>query len=270
MSAAGRRTDTFEVRPPATGHRRRRGDGAQPEVKATRAMKCSSAMLISLPSATIIGGSVCALVARSRLNRWGATDEEARRPLPGDEIARASEWGFRLVSTRAISIDAPPEAVWPWLVQMGSGRAGFYTHEWVERLMGITYADGHAATSIHPEFQQLQAGDRVPYSRFNTVAVTAFDPPRLLMAGEWFVLEPLEGGTRTRLLVRTRGGWLEPFARRVPVVGLLLAGLATLIDRGPGELLHAYMEIGMLNGIKRRAERYGHPHEPPHQPAAPG
>jgi hypothetical protein len=197
---------------------------------------------------------VYALVVRPRLSRWGATDEEAVKALPGDAIARTSEWGYRLVSTRAITIDAPPEAVWPWLVQMGSSRAGFHTHEWVERLLGITYADGHSATRIHPEFQELHVGDWVPYSRFNTVPVTAVDPPRLLIAGEWFVLESLTDGTRTRLLVRTRGGWLEPFARRLPVVGPLVARLATVIDRGPGELLHAYMEIGMLKGIKKRVE----------------
>jgi hypothetical protein len=230
-------------------------------------MKRNTVLLIGLASATAVGGSVYVLVVRPRLSRWGATDEEGSKALPGDEIARTSEWGDRLVATRAITIDAPPEAVWPWLVQMGSGRAGFYTHEWVERLLGITYAEGHSATRIHPEFQELHVGDRVPYSRFNTVPVVALEPRRLLMAGEWFVLEPLEGGIRTRLLVRTRGGWLEPFARRLPMVGPLLACLATLVDRGPGELLHAYMEIGMLQGIKRRAERRGQRDEPAYHPA---
>ena len=106
-------------------------------------MQRSTAFLIGLASTAAAGASVYALLMRARLGRWGATDAEAREALPGDEIARTSEWGDRLVSTRAITIDAPPEAVWPWLVQMGSGRAGFYTHEWVERLLDITYADGH-------------------------------------------------------------------------------------------------------------------------------
>ena len=87
--------------------------------------------------------------------------------LPGDELEKST--GIGAVSTRAITIDAPPEAVWPWLVQMGSGRAGFYTHEWVERLLLISYADGHSSTRIHPEWQELHVGDRVPYSRVNTV-----------------------------------------------------------------------------------------------------
>jgi hypothetical protein len=108
--------------------------------------------------------------------------------------------GYRPVSTRAITIDAPPDEVWPWLVQMGCGRAGFYTHEWVERLLFVTYAEGHSATRIHPEWQELHAGDRVPYFRFNTVAVTMVDRPRCVIAGEWLVL--------------------EPFARRVSVLGI--------------------------------------------------
>jgi hypothetical protein len=162
--------------------------------------------------------------------------------------------GYRPVSTRAITIDAPPDQVWPWLVQMGSGRAGFYTHEWVERLLFITYADGHSATRIHPEWQELHVGDRVPYSRFNTVPVTMVDRPRCLIAGEWLILEPLAGGTKTRLIARTRGGWLEPFARKVPVLWPLLWPIAALIDRGPGEALHHYMESGMLKGIKSRVE----------------
>ena len=198
--------------------------------------------------------SVYALAVRPRIDRLGATEQEARSPLPCAETARTSAWGDRLISTRAITIDAPPEAIWPWLVQIGSGRAGFYTHEWVERLMGITCTDGHSADRIHPELQDLRLGDRVPYSRFNAIPVVAFDPPRLLIAGEWFVLRPLDDGTRTRLLVRTRGGWLEPFARRGPLVGPILAPVAAVADRGPLELLHHCMEAGMLKGIKTRVE----------------
>lgn len=188
---------------------------------------------------------------RPRINRWGATADEIRKTLPGDELENTM--GDRPVSTRAITINAAPKEIWPWLVQMGSGRAGFYTHEWVERLLLITYADGHSSTRIHPEWQALAVGERVPYSRINTVPVVLFDPPNAFWAGEHLVLEPLDGA-RTRLIARTRGGWLEPFARRVPILWPFLWPLAALIDRGPGELLHHYMETGMLKGIKARAE----------------
>ena len=199
-----------------------------------------------------VSGVAFEILLRARISRWGATDEEALNPLPGDELPAPD--GDRLISTRAITIDAPPEVVWPWLVQMGSGRAGFYTHEWIERLLFITYADGHSATRIHPEFQELEVGDRVPYSRFNTCRVALIDPPHVLVAGEWLVLEPIDGGARTRLIARTRGGWLELLVRMVPIVGPVAAPIAGLIDRWPLELLHHYMETGMLQGIKARVE----------------
>jgi hypothetical protein len=211
--------------------------------------------IVALASATAVGSAVYGLIVRPRISRWGATDEEIRRALPGDELK--SPYGYRPISTRAITIDAPPEEVWPWLVQMGSGRAGFYTHEWVERLLFVTYADGHSANRIHPEWQELHVGDRVPYSRLNTVEVRMVDRPHCLIAGEWLVLEPFAGGSKTRLIARTRGGWLEPLARKVPVIGPLLWPIAALIERGPGELLHHYMESGMLLGIKARVEASG-------------
>jgi hypothetical protein len=208
--------------------------------------------LVGVATANAVGWLVYASLVRPRISRWGATYEEVAKVLPGDELP--APYGDRGVSTRAITIVAPPAEVWPWLIQMGSGRAGFYTHEWVERLLFITYADGHSATCIHPEWQELRVGDRVPYSRLNTCEVTMIDPPRVLIAGEWLVLEPLEGGTKTRLIARTRGGWFEPFARQVPIVGSILWPFAALFDRGPLELLHHYMETGMLKGIKARTE----------------
>jgi hypothetical protein len=220
--------------------------------------------IVALASATAVGSAVYGLIVRPRISRWGATDEEVRRSLPGDELD--SPHGYRPISTRAITIDAPPEEVWPWLVQMGSGRAGFYTHEWVERLLFITYADGHSATRIHPEWQELHVGDKVPYSQFNTVDVMMVDRPRCLIAGEWLVLEPLAGGSKTRLIARTRGGWLVPLARKVPVIWPLLWPIAALMERGPGELLHHHMESGMLLGIKARVEASG---PNPHVSAAP-
>ncbi len=179
--------------------------------------------------------------------------EEVEKRLPGDELE--SPLGYRPTSTRAITIDAPPDDVWPWLVQMGSGRAGFYSHDWIERLLFVTYGEGHSATRIHPEWQELQVGDRVPYSRFNTLPVRMVDPPHCLVAGEWLVLEPTDDWRRTRLIARTRGGWLEPLVLKVPLVGWLFWPIAALVDRGPLELLHHYMESEMLKGVKQRVEQ---------------
>src|SRR5512139_3909473 len=80
-------------------------------------------MRIMVPLSAALGlGAFYVLVVRPRAARWGATDEEAGRPLPGDGVV----CGRAYVATRAITIDAPPEDVWPWIVQMGSGRGGWY------------------------------------------------------------------------------------------------------------------------------------------------
>jgi hypothetical protein len=101
----------------------------------------------------VAGGAFAAedvtyLLWRPRMLRWGATSDEASEPLPGDDRTPDP----RVQSTRALTIDAPAEQAWPWLMQMGIGRAGFYTHDWVERLMfHARYVDGrHSATRIHP------------------------------------------------------------------------------------------------------------------------
>lgn len=84
--------------------------------------------------------------------RWGATAEEAARPLPGDGLVAKADY----VATRAITIDAPPHQVWPWLVQIGSGRAGWYTYDRLDN------AGMPSATEILPQLQQLAVGDLIP------------------------------------------------------------------------------------------------------------
>jgi hypothetical protein len=78
--------------------------------------------------------------------RWGATDAEVRKKLPGDELMPHPKWGY----THAVTIKAPVAEVWPWIVQMGQGKAGFYSYEFLENLVGC---DFHNADRIIPEFQ---------------------------------------------------------------------------------------------------------------------
>jgi hypothetical protein len=129
----------------------------------------------------LAGGAVAAevvayLLWRPRMLRWGATAEEASEPLPGDDRTPRP----RMQSTRAVTIDVPPEQVWPWLMQMGIGRAGFYTHDWVERLMfRARYVEGrHSATRIHPELPPLKAGDTVPMGGGVLAPVSEVEPCR--------------------------------------------------------------------------------------------
>jgi hypothetical protein len=141
--------------------------------------------------------------------------------------------------------------VWPWIVQIGHNRAGWYSHDWVERLFGIRYAEGHPATRVHPEFQDLRIGDKIPYAPCNALPVVALEPERHLIIGNsvaW-VLQDLDAG-RTRLIVRTRGyGWFQALFRKIPV----LREFGAVIDYLIGEPLHHYMENGMCTGIAERA-----------------
>ena len=98
-----------------------------------------------------------ARVLRESIVNWGATDGEASARLPGDELLEHAD----SVSTRAIEIDAPTAAVWPWLAQMGpSPRGGAYTYDWIENLLGL---DMHSTDRVLPEFQHPEVGDEVGF-----------------------------------------------------------------------------------------------------------
>ena len=99
------------------------------------------------------GLAAYARIVRPWALRWGATKEEAALPLPGDQVVAKADF----VATRAITIDAPPDQVWPWLVQIGSGRAGWYTYDRIDN------AGVPSATEIIPELQRLAVGDLIPW-----------------------------------------------------------------------------------------------------------
>jgi hypothetical protein len=171
---------------------------------------------------------------------WGATAEEAARPLPGDDLLDAAD----IIATRAIGINTPPSAIWPWLVQIGPGRAGAYTYDWVENLFGLNM---HSADQIHAEWQDLKVGD-VLRSREDRpgMRVEILDPGRTLSnrseAGDWvwtFVLVPENGSTR--LISRNR----------IAVKGAAAGQRLGMLVMKPGSLV---MERTMLLGIKQRAE----------------
>ena len=153
-------------------------------------------------------GAIClAAVAYWKLLRrpvlnWGATDTEAKARLPGDELLEEAHG----VATRAITIDAPPSAVWPWIAQMGpSPRGGAYTYDWIENLLGL---DMHSVDRVLPEFQHPQIGDTIGYGP-NRMRLERVEPERVLAwrseDGNWvwtFVIEP--GEDSTRLISRNR------------------------------------------------------------------
>jgi hypothetical protein len=178
----------------------------------------------------------------------GATEEEAARPLPGDEVVAKADF----VATRAITIDAPTQDVWPWLVQIGSGRAGWYTYDRVDN------AGVPSATEIIPELQHLEVGDLIPMvvGKDVGVRVKELETDRRMLwwdekgeySWEW-VLEPADG--RTRLLQRLRVT-KHPWTRRM-LYELMAAN---------GDIV---MQRKLLRGIKQRAERLAGHHQIPGQ-----
>ena len=177
---------------------------------------------------------------------WGTTPAERVAALPGDPKGVAA---YRV--DHGITIDAPADSVWPWLVQMGQDRGGFYSYSRLERMVGdrITNAD-----SVHPEWQRREVGDTVLATqrdylggRFGTFGwkVTELVPGRALVLENWgaFVLQPIDS-TTTRLFVRTRGQG-EP-----SLMGLVLGPLSVFVF----EPAHFIMQRGMLRGIRDRAE----------------
>jgi hypothetical protein len=135
---------------------------------------------------------------------WGATDEEVARAMPGDELLLDPSF----CATRAVTIDAPPAQVWPWIVQMGYRQAGFYSHDRLDN-------DGiPSAEQILPEYQDLEVGDLVPLSRSAAARVTELEADRAMVLvfeveGTWegstwvWGLYP-QGASHTRLVSRLR------------------------------------------------------------------
>lgn len=171
---------------------------------------------------------------------WGATAEEVERVLPGDSIA--PDAGYR--ATRAITINAPPELVWPWLVQMGSGRAGWYSYDRIDN------GGKPSARTIVEDLQDLSAGDFIPMITGTDVGcwVKELEPPlRMLLwdrkgdfSWEW-ILTPA-GTASTRLVTRIRERYPPLCSRR-----MLYAIIA-----GTGDIV---MIRKQLRGIRDRAQR---------------
>jgi hypothetical protein len=193
-------------------------------------------------AAATIGPAVYLLFFRRWCLTWGARDDEVAAKLPGDELLP----GAGLVTTRAITVDAPPESIWPWLAQMGSGRGGAYTYDWIENLLGLNM---HSADKILPQYQDITMGDELPMGPGRpSMTVAVLDAPRTLAVQvadqNWvwiFALVP--EGESTRLISRNR----IATAALAPVGRLLYT-----VFMEPGSLV---MERKMLLGIKQRAER---------------
>ena len=225
----------------------------------------------------IVGAAGAAAVVyaalRPRLMRWGATDEEVTGPYPGAELVS----GGQRAATMAVTIDAPPDQVWPWLVQMGGDRGGWYSWDRLDN------GGRPSATQVHPEWQDLALGDHVKYwTRKGPVdawEVAALEPNRFLglrglsdlrgrrldpkqprpaayTEGLWaFLLKELPG-RGTRLVISgyqaLRPQWLECFINYwlyIPVVWPMQARMLAVLKRNIERAAHAQTPAALSGGI---------------------
>lgn len=195
---------------------------------------------VAVAGAAALGGYV--FVIRPWHVRWGATDDEVVRTMPGDDVVPQPLH----VSTRAVTVRARPEDIWPWLVQMGYQQGGLHSSAWLDYFFGFLGRPG--AERVSPEHQHLEAGDVIPLGRGTSLPVHAIEPNRSLVLAPYgadyditwaFALYPLDE-QHTRLVSRVCANiYVTPTS--LPTI-LAIDSAAFILVRST------------LLGIKRRAE----------------
>ena len=190
---------------------------------------------------------------------WGATRDEKHRRLPGDELVRQPN----AQATHGITIDAPAAAVWPWLAQMGQGRGGFYSYDWLENLFGC---DIHNAGQIMPELQQLSVGDGVRlHPKAPPLSVVVVEPGRAIVLAGGSELQPDIPIDRSFLRLHTYRAFTWSFVldEQSDKTTRLIARVRVAWDRGVRhffrsrlflEPAHSIMQRKMNLEIKKRVE----------------
>ncbi len=219
-------------------------------------------ILEGIRGASIMAASLLTPFLHGRRRRWGATEDEVQRVWPGDDLVPHPKGEY----IHAVTINAPPAAVWPWLVQIGQGRGGFYSYEFLENLIGCKMCN---ANEIIPELQILKVGDSIPMhpTMGSPYKVATINPvhslvlliredtktgktfelsdklPETYQNMSWlFFIEEHDDGT-TRLISRSRNDWNQSLGNT------LFFGIF-----GPITL---EMDRKMLLGIKKRVETTG-------------
>ena len=200
-------------------------------------------------SVALIGCAAAAysVPARRWQLRWGATDQEVDEALPGDSLIASPN----LTATRAITVRTSADRVWPWIAQLGQGRGGFYSYDFLENLVGCEI---HSSDRVVPEWQHPQVGDDVRLHPEVALGVAVLEPGRsLVLRGgvpmgrtpppydfTWAFVLRAGPDEATRVLVRERYGYTRPWAP-------LLVELV--------EVFSFIMTQKMLRGIRDRAQR---------------
>jgi hypothetical protein len=176
--------------------------------------------------------------------RWGATDNEVKRTLPGNDIVPHPNGGY----TQAITVKCSRDDVWPWVAQVGQGRGGFYSYDFLENLVGC---DIHTADRIVPEFQHDEKSEGIRlHPKMPPIPITLLEPGRVLLLGakmdpdtpvSWlFYLDEINENT-TRLISRWSFDYKPGLVRTVAYSYIL-------------EPIACVMQRKMLLGIRKRAE----------------
>lgn len=191
---------------------------------------------------------------------WGLDEATAARYYPGDGLVAEPSWSW----THGVEINAPPEEVWPWVVQIGQDKAGFYSYEWLENLVGC---DVRNAERVHPEWQELRPGDTLRLHKDSAaLIITAVEPGRYFIAhGEtdphtggpidpatpersvrvsWLFFVEAIDGKRSRFISRYRAACGADWRARIMFGPLLMEPIGFVMDRR------------MLLGVKERAELF--------------
>ena len=178
---------------------------------------------------------------RPARSHWGLSAQEADAPRPGDELIPEPRWLW----THGVEVDAPPEHVWPWVVQVGADRGGFYSYQWLENLVGCNVRNAEA---IHPEWAHGAGDDLVLHQKMPPLRVVSVVTGRSLVAfaapdeaaraggGPWasatwaFLVEPLDAG-RSRVVSRFRSACSDDIATRLTQGPALLEPVGFAMDR---------------------------------------
>lgn len=200
-------------------------------------LEVAGLVLVLVGAAAVL--TVYRFVIRPWHSSWGATEDEVAAPMPGDDVIPEAA-----STTRGITIAAAPDLVWPWLVQLGYGKAGWYSYDWIDN-------DGkQSARELVPQFQHLAVGDTIAMLPDFGPVVREMQPPHALVVGD------AESGTWCLALRQTPEGtrlvsrWRQAWKASNPLVWFWIA----ISD--PGAFI---MERKMLLGIKERVERSGSP-----------
>ncbi|MET9019586.1 hypothetical protein ABZV93_06370 [Actinopolymorpha sp. NPDC004070] len=220
-----------------------------------------------LGAAARMAAGVATPFLRGRRRNWGLADDDPAavrdRTYPGDHLIPEPRWGF----THAIEINAPVERVWPWVQQVGADRAGFYSYQWLENLVGCGIRN---AETLHPEWTAEEGGELLVHPKVAPLRLVTLSPGRSFVAyvddetareegrpwarATWlFAVEPLNA-RRTRFISRFRADSSEDLVTRLTFGPSLLEPISVVMDRA------------MLQGVKQRAERQPGPLVPRPRP----